>query len=87
VTDADFERAAGYPAHYPAHSAAFRSVQEPSTLHESREKSLDVPTDAKTDYPRQGSLNPRRHRENRWFRKTTSLNPHLLPLATKFFGM
>jgi integrase len=55
VTDADFERAAGYPAHYPAHSAAFRSVQQPSTLHEAREKSLDVPTDAEIDYPRQGS--------------------------------
>lgn len=55
VTDADFERAAGYPAHYPAHSAAFRSVQEPSTLHEAREKSLDVVKDAETQYPRQGS--------------------------------
>jgi integrase len=55
VTDADFERAAGYPAHYPAHSAAFRSVQEPSTLHGAREKSLDVVKDAETQYPRQGS--------------------------------
>ena len=55
VTEADFGRAAGYPAHYPAHSAAFRSVQEPSTLHDAREKSLDVVKDAETHYPRQGS--------------------------------
>ena len=55
VTEADFERAAAYPAHYRAHSAAFRSVQEPSTLHDDREKSLDVVKDAETQYPRQGS--------------------------------
>ena len=55
VTDADFERAAGYPAPYPAPSAAVRSHQEPSTLHESREKSLDVANAAENQYPRQGS--------------------------------
>ena len=55
VTDADFERAAGYPAHYPAHSAAFRSVQEPSTLHDARENSLDVVKETENQYPRQGS--------------------------------
>ena len=55
VTDADFDRAAGYPAHNPAHSAAFSGVQEPSTLHESREKTLDVQETAENQYPRQGS--------------------------------
>jgi integrase len=55
VTDADFERAAGYPAPYPAPSPAVSGHQEPSTLHESREKSLDVLKDAENQYPRQGS--------------------------------
>jgi integrase len=55
VTDADFERAASYPAPYPAPSAAVSGHQEPSTLHESREKSLDVVKDAENQYPRQGS--------------------------------
>ncbi len=55
VTDDDFERATGYPAQNPAHSPAVTGHQEPSTLHGAREKSLDVPNDAKTDYPRQGS--------------------------------
>jgi len=55
VTDADFERAAGYPVQNPAPPAAVSGHQEPSTLHEAREKSLDVPKDAKSDYPRQGS--------------------------------
>ena len=49
-----------YPAHYPAHSAAVSSVQEPSTLHEAREKAIDVPENAENQYPRQGSnLRPR----------------------------
>jgi len=30
-------------------------VQEPSTLHDAREKSLDVVKDAETQYPRQGA--------------------------------
>ncbi len=55
VTDADFEKAAGYPAHYPAHSAAVSGHQEPSSLHRAREKSLDVQKNAEIDYPRQGS--------------------------------
>lgn len=55
VTDADFERAAGYPAPYPAPSSTFTGHQEPSTLHESREKSLDVQKTAENQYPRQGS--------------------------------
>ena len=49
-----------YPSHYPSHSAAVSSVQEPSTLHEAREKALDVPENAENQYPRQGSnLRPR----------------------------
>ena len=49
-----------YPSHYPSHSAAVSSVQEPSTLHEAREKALDVPENAADQYPRQGSnLRPR----------------------------
>jgi integrase len=55
VTDADFERATGYPVQNPVPPAAVSGHQEPSTLHEAREKSLDVPKDAKSDYPRQGS--------------------------------
>ncbi len=43
------------PAPIPAPSATKSHHQEPSTLHEAREKSLAVSTDAKTDYPRQGS--------------------------------
>ena len=55
VTEADFDRAASYPAPYPAPSPAVSGHQEPSTLHEAREKSLDVAKDAETQYPRQGS--------------------------------
>ena len=55
VTEADFERAASYPAHYPAHSAAVTGHQEPSTLHEAREKTLDVQKTLENQYPRQGS--------------------------------
>ncbi|MFM8892549.1 MAG: tyrosine-type recombinase/integrase, partial [Planctomycetia bacterium] len=55
VTEADFERAAGYPAQNPAHSAAVTGHQEPSTLHGAREKSLDVQNEAENKYPRQGS--------------------------------
>jgi hypothetical protein len=43
------------PAPKAAPSTPVSGHQEPSTLHEAREKSLDVPTDAETDYPRQGS--------------------------------
>jgi len=55
VTEADFDRAASYPAPYPAPSPAVSGHQEPSTLHGAREKSLDVVKDAETHYPRQGS--------------------------------
>ncbi len=55
VTDADFERAAGYPAQNPAHSAAVTRHQEPSDLHGAREKTLDARKDAQNQYPRQGS--------------------------------
>ena len=55
VTEADFERAASYPAQIPAHSPVVSGHQEPSTLHDAREKSLDVVKDAETQYPRQGS--------------------------------
>lgn len=50
-TEADFDRAASYPAPSPA----IRGHQEPSTLHDAREKSLDVVKEAETHYPRQGS--------------------------------
>jgi integrase len=43
------------PAPIPAPSTSVSGHQEPSTLHEAREKSLDVVKDAKTQYPRQGS--------------------------------
>jgi integrase len=44
-----------YPSPYPSPAAAVSGHQEPSTLHESREKSLDVVKDAENQYPRQGS--------------------------------
>ena len=46
---------AGIPAPIPAPSRAVSDHQEPSTLHEAREKSLGVLKGAKSDYPRQGS--------------------------------
>jgi integrase len=55
VRDEDWARATGKAARFPARPASFRSVQEPSTLHDAREKSLDVVKDAETQYPRQGS--------------------------------
>jgi len=48
--------------------------QEPSALHESREKSLDVLNDAKNQYPRQGLLIRGVAREINGFLKGTSLN-------------
>lgn len=60
VRPEDWAAATGTPTTYPAHSAAVSSVQEPSTLHEAREKALDVPETAENQYPRQGSnLRPR----------------------------
>jgi hypothetical protein len=65
VTDADYQAAVSgageIPAQIPAHSPLISSHQEPSTLHDSREKRLyshgDVenPQDAENQYPRQGS--------------------------------
>jgi integrase len=43
------------PAPIPAPSTSVSGHQEPSSLHESREKSLDVVKDAENKYPRQGS--------------------------------
>ena len=55
VTDADFERAAGYPVRNPVPSAAVAGHQQPSTLHGARKKTLDTRNDAQNQYPRQGS--------------------------------
>ena len=65
VTDADYQAAVSgageIPAQIPAHSTLISSHQEPSTLHDSREKRLhshgDVENqqDAENQYPRQGS--------------------------------
>ena len=55
VRPEDWAAATGKAAQIPARPASFRSVQEPSALHESREKSLDVVKDAENQYPRQGS--------------------------------
>ena len=43
------------PAPIPAHAPPVTGHQEPSTLHEAREKSLDVVKGAENQYPRQGS--------------------------------
>jgi len=51
----DWAAVTGKAAQIPAHATPVSGHQEPSTLHEAREKWLDVPTDAKIDYPRQGS--------------------------------
>jgi hypothetical protein len=54
VTQTDFERAASYPAPYPAPAPAVSGHQEPSTLHDAREKSLDVVKDARNSVPPTG---------------------------------
>jgi integrase len=51
----DWAAVIGNSVRNPARPASFRSVQEPSTLHGAREKSLGVVKDAETQYPRQGS--------------------------------
>ena len=51
----DWAAVTGKAAQIPARAPAVRGHQEPSTLHESREKSLDVVKDAENQYPRQGS--------------------------------
>ena len=50
-TEADYKKA----VQNPVHSTAALGHQEPSTLHDAREKSLDFVKDAETQYPRQGS--------------------------------
>ena len=58
VRDEDWAAATGVPkkpAPIPAPSGPISSHQEPSDLHQTREKSLDVPKTAKIKYPRQGS--------------------------------
>jgi integrase len=46
---------AGKAAQFPAPSGAVTGHQEPSTLHDAREKSLDVQKALENKYPRQGS--------------------------------
>jgi hypothetical protein len=56
VRPEDWAAVTGKAAPIPAPSGPVRSIQGPSTLHDAREKSLDVVKDAKTPYPRQGSV-------------------------------
>ena len=59
VTDAGYQTAVSgadeIPAQIPAHSPLISSHQEPSTLHDSREKRLHSLEDVENQYPRQGS--------------------------------
>ena len=55
VRPEDWAAVTANPARMPAPSEAASRFQEPSTLHEAREKSLDLEHDSKIDYPRQGS--------------------------------
>ncbi len=55
VRPEDWAAATGKAAQIPARPASFRSVQEPSTLHDARKKSLDIVKDTDTQYPRLGS--------------------------------
>ena len=55
VRPEDWLAATKNPAPIPAPSGAVSGHQEPSTLHEAREKTLDVRNDAQNQYPRQGS--------------------------------
>ena len=77
VRPEDWASVTGNPAPIPAPSGAVNSHQEPSALHESREKSLDVVKDAENQYPRQGSNKRGVAREKNRFYKVTSLNPTL----------
>ncbi|MFM7107501.1 MAG: site-specific integrase, partial [Planctomycetaceae bacterium] len=64
VRPEDWAAVTGNPAPIPAPSAPGSGHTRPSTLHEAREKSLDVEDDPKTHYPRQGS-NARRFTQNK----------------------
>jgi integrase len=55
VRPEDWAAAAGKAAPKAAPPTPVSGHQEPSTLHDAREKSLDVVKDAETQYPRQGS--------------------------------
>jgi hypothetical protein len=61
----------------PADAPTVTGHQEPSPLHEAREKSLDVQIDAEKKYPRQEFVDRGLAREKRWFLGSTSLHPHL----------
>ena len=51
----DWAAVTGNPAPIPAPPTPVTGHQEPSTLHDAREKSLDVVKDVENQYPRQGS--------------------------------
>jgi len=55
VRPEDWAAVIGKAAQIPARSGAVSGHQEPSALRESREKTLEVLTNSKTEYPRQGS--------------------------------
>jgi integrase len=58
-------------------SGTINARQEPSSLHDAREKSLAFVNNAKKHYPRQGFMASSVARGKRWFSKLTSLNPTL----------
>ena len=55
VRPEDWAAVTGKAAQIPARAPTVSGHQEPSTLHEAREKSLHVAKEAETQYPRQGS--------------------------------
>ncbi|MFM9090125.1 MAG: tyrosine-type recombinase/integrase [Verrucomicrobiota bacterium] len=55
VRQEDWKKATGNPAPIPAPSTPVMGHQQPSSLHDAREKSLDVVKDAENQYSRQGS--------------------------------
>ncbi|MFM7289935.1 MAG: tyrosine-type recombinase/integrase [Planctomycetia bacterium] len=55
VRPEDWAAVTGKAAQIPARAPTVSGHQEPSTLHEAREKSLDVQNEAEKKYPRQGS--------------------------------
>jgi len=50
-TESDYQKA----VQNPVQSTAVSAHQEPSAIHDAREKSLDVVKEAEKKYPRQGS--------------------------------
>jgi hypothetical protein len=67
----------GKAVQIPASAPTVTGHQEPSTLNEAREKSLDMQIDAEKKYPRQEFVDHGLAREKRWFLGSTSLHPHL----------